>query len=601
MKRNISSLIILFFCGVNLFAQDIIPLNEIAQNEYLPTSATYPFSFVVLADTRDNSSPSEDIDEDDIDAEFDQLMIQIALLDPPPEFVIDIGDVVNGGSLKQYQTYYDYISPWMAANSIAFFTVPGNNEFKEGGSIEHYEQYIGEQDFSFDLENVRIIAINNAQHYVTTLNSAYEITETSLDFVDTKLNELNAPPLKFGFTHVPLLDGSLYRPGYNAYYNLLKNHYPKTNFCGHVHTYHLLDDGCDFFDIITGGGGSDTSGDVSPTQHDAHHFLLVTVSEDNSVVVESHFIDNYPGTAVEQDYDIQLLSNGLTATVVLNNNTDCFGGNNGSATASGIGGTPPYNYSWDDGETTATAIALNAGEHVCTITDDVGCEVSVSVNTTLTGTIVLNNNIECFGNNNGSATASGIGGTSPYNYNWDNGENIATINNLNAGEYTCTITDDAGCEVIITVNITEPDELVISATSTTTCPQGYFGSITIEQNGGTAPYTYDWNASFSPFGVPVGTENYMDGLGVGDYTITVTDANNCTASTTVSILEELEGLELPTYEYSSDALLSNATYDVFEDIIVQSGATLTISNSTLYFDSEAGIIVEPGGINLTVI
>jgi len=383
-KINISLLLILFFYGVNLFAQYDTPLNEIALNDYLPTSASYPFSFVVLADTRDNSSNTSAIDPD-----FEVLMDQIAVLNP--KFVINIGDIVNGGLEEQYQVYYNYISDWMSDNSIAFFTVPGNNEFKQPNSYEdHYPLYINaedffgidsEYDFSFDLENVRIIAINNTQHFSSNPGT-YLIDSDQLQFVADKLSEQNAPPLKFGFTHIPILHSTnLQLEGYTEYYNLLKNHYPKANFSGHKHYYQRYDDGCGFFDIITGGGGSNPNNvsTIPAIRHNIHHFLLVTVTADNNVEVETHFISTYTGSLDAQEYDFTLSTTGLTGTVALNNDTDCFGGNNGSATASGIGGTPPYNYSWDNGENTEIAIILNPGEHVCTITDDNGCEISVSV------------------------------------------------------------------------------------------------------------------------------------------------------------------------------------------------------------------------------
>ncbi len=302
MKKGISILLVLILYGFQLLSQYDKPLNDIALNNYLPTSTTYPFSFVVLGDTRDDgNSPN-------IDADFIQLMNQIALLNPKPKFVINVGDVVISGTESEYQKYYQFISDWMGNNKIAFFTVPGNHEFYQNYSYsQYYPLYIGNYDFSFDLGNIRIIAINNVQHEDAPLHKkAFSIEPKQLSFVESKLSEQNSPPLKFGFTHVPIiehLNSSNNFFNYSDYYNLLVNYGAKANFCGHVHKYkrYYLCNG--IFDIITGGGGAPTGGETNPpVEHTNHHFLLVTVSEDNIVKVQTYFI-NEGNNEDAQQYD----------------------------------------------------------------------------------------------------------------------------------------------------------------------------------------------------------------------------------------------------------------------------------------------------------
>ena len=305
MKYKITILIIFIFYGFKLFSQyPERPLNNIAIEDYLPENVTYPFSFVVLGDTRDGSNNPA------LSPDFLIILDQIAEL--KPKFVINVGDVVYDGLITEYQVYYDTIQHWMYDNSIPFFTVPGNHEFwVENSYTQYYPNFIGNYDFSFDLENVRIIGINNCQHeddpYIPGQGHSKPlfISNEQLTFVESKLNEPSSPPLKFGFTHVPLMLSSyINKPGYLEYYDLLWNYNVKANFCGHAHRYTRFYMCSGIFDIITGGGGASTDNidTIPPIQHREHHFLLVTVTEDDNVKVEMYF-KNDGHNEIAQQYD----------------------------------------------------------------------------------------------------------------------------------------------------------------------------------------------------------------------------------------------------------------------------------------------------------
>jgi hypothetical protein len=136
----------------------------------------------------------------------------------------------------------------------------------------------------------------------------------------------------------------------------------------------------------------------------------------------------------------------LMATISASTNVSCFGGNNGSATVTAAGGVAPYTYNWSNGTTTAVNSHLIAGTYTVTVTDDHGCTATTSVTITeLTATISASTNVSCFSGNDGSATVTAAGGVAPYTYNWSNGTTTATNNNLIAGTYTVTVTDDHGC------------------------------------------------------------------------------------------------------------------------------------------------------------
>jgi len=129
---------------------------------------------------------------------------------------------------------------------------------------------------------------------------------------------------------------------------------------------------------------------------------------------------------------------------------------------------------------------------------------------------------------NGSATATASGGTAPYSYAWSNGQTTSTITGLCAGNYTVTATDGFGCTGSATVTVTDFPEIILSLTMTESCNTPCSGTATVNASGGTAPFTYAW----SPGGQ---TSQTATNLCAGSYTVTVTDANGCTKSGSITV------------------------------------------------------------------
>ena len=127
----------------------------------------------------------------------------------------------------------------------------------------------------------------------------------------------------------------------------------------------------------------------------------------------------------------------------------CNGGSTGTATATISGGTAPYTYSWDGGA--GNPAALDAGSHTLTVTDDNGVSRSTTfiINEPPALTATSSSTPETGGLSNGTATVVASGGTAPYTYLWDDtgAQTTATATGLEAGTYTCTITDVNGCEL----------------------------------------------------------------------------------------------------------------------------------------------------------
>lgn len=227
----------------------------------------------------------------------------------------------------------------------------------------------------------------------------------------------------------------------------------------------------------------------------------------------------------------------LATTAGTQLNLVCNGGATGSATVNVTGGTGTYTYAWaPSGGTAATATGLAAGTYTVTVTDANGCtatrQFTITGPTAITATSIQTN-ILCNGGSNGSATVTPTGGSGTgYTYSWaPTGGTAATATGLPAGVYTVTITDSAGCTGTKIVTITQPGVLVANATSTNiNCNGSATGTATITTLGGTAPFSYVWTPAVS-------TTATATGLNVGNYSVAVTDANGCTASTAFTITQ----------------------------------------------------------------
>jgi len=122
-----------------------------------------------------------------------------------------------------------------------------------------------------------------------------------------------------------------------------------------------------------------------------------------------------------------------------------------------------YTYVWDNGETTATAIALDAGQHVVTVSDIKGCTSTCSVTINepfepLTCIAEETKPVECNLENSGEALVIPEGGNGGYSYLWNNGETTAQITNLSLGLHTITVTDLKGCITSCSVEVTEDED-----------------------------------------------------------------------------------------------------------------------------------------------
>ena len=240
----------------------------------------------------------------------------------------------------------------------------------------------------------------------------------------------------------------------------------------------------------------------------------------------------------------------------------CHGDSTGLIDITAVDGTAPYSYSWvpsnggllgSNLSTDEDLISIPAGDYVCTITDDNGCQEIHTVTITepsapLNATSVVTD-ILCYGDSTGAIDLSSSGGTPIYSFSWvaSNGGNLVAnvpsdpdLNSVTAGDYICTITDDNGCWITHATTILEPTNplTVISAATDILCYGDATGSIDITVSGGAPVYSYSWTASNGGnLGSNLPITEDIASLISGDYTCQVTDFNGCQETHVATITE----------------------------------------------------------------
>lgn len=224
----------------------------------------------------------------------------------------------------------------------------------------------------------------------------------------------------------------------------------------------------------------------------------------------------------------------VSATVT---NVSCFGLADGSAAISVTGGPNPYTYFWNTvpSQSSPTINNLAIGTYSVTIQDGIGCSYQTSVNVTQPLPLANNStitNVSCAAGSDGSIAVATIGGTAPYTYLWQPGNQItSTISGQSAGTYTVTVTDDNGCQLPSIYSITQPSALAVVLTATpVSCFNGTNGSVTSAVSGGSSPYTFTW----SPI---IAASADISNLLAGNYTLTVTDNAGCIATASAVVTQ----------------------------------------------------------------
>ncbi|HEY4798279.1 MAG TPA: PKD domain-containing protein, partial [Bacteroidia bacterium] len=205
---------------------------------------------------------------------------------------------------------------------------------------------------------------------------------------------------------------------------------------------------------------------------------------------------------------------------------------------------------WDfgDGNTLSTTSPTvnhsysNAGSYTVKIIITNGCGNSSTYTQTLIvngsgGTVLVPSvtSPTCHNGSNGSASVVVNGGQAPYTYSWTDaiGQVVSTnisANNLSSGSYNVNVIDNNGCAGLSTVNLSNPVAITLSLSATHSSCGGASGTATVNTiTGGSSPYAYLWSNGQ--------TTSVATGLSMGNYGVTITDANSCTSYGTSSVSE----------------------------------------------------------------
>jgi len=226
-------------------------------------------------------------------------------------------------------------------------------------------------------------------------------------------------------------------------------------------------------------------------------------------------------------------------------NTSLDGNITVSSASGGSGGGIITNYTYSkDGTNYQTGVTFNFlgnGTYTIYAADANGCtgSTSVTLNRTQVTATTSQTNITCNGGSNGSITVSSLSGGQggPYATKLNSGGTYQVIttsrtySNLTAGSYTIYVKDSADCENTYSINLTQPDAVVVTSTASTipTCWNGTDGSITLSASGGVGSYTYSINA-----GSTYQSSGVFNNLSAGTYTCVAKDSSGC-VSTGISV------------------------------------------------------------------
>lgn len=223
----------------------------------------------------------------------------------------------------------------------------------------------------------------------------------------------------------------------------------------------------------------------------------------------------------EETEQITINSSNALTTEVSATDINCFGSNDGTASVTTPG---TFTYQWSNGQTTATINNLAAGQYSVTVTQS-GCTDVQTITITQPQElgVTLNTNESPCSANSSTATAIGFGGSPTYTYLWSTGQTGPSIGGLSNGTYTVTVTDANGCLEVssATINASGNAPVLSGSQNGVSCNGNSDGSVDLIVNGGTAPFTYNWDNG--------STTEDLNNLPAGTYTAQVTDANGCLA------------------------------------------------------------------------
>ncbi len=316
------------------------------------------------------------------------------------------------------------------------------------------------------------------------------------------------------------------------------------------------------YDVYWSSGSTlDTVSNLAPGQY------MVSVKDDNNCLTTQA---------------VMIGSNGISQSASIQP-IECYGNSTGAINVTLTGGTAPITYSWSNGATSQDLVNVPAGPYELTITDGIGCVSTASYNVNSAPQLMFENSTTVNPNctlSNGSITAQFSGGTMPYSYAWFDfngqvvGTNSATLSNVSAGSYQCTLTDALGCTFSATVPLSNnvgPVVAIDTVINSSCANDGQIQTTVISGN----PQTYEWSNG--------ATTASIAGLAPGVYSCIITGNSGC-----IQVLEETVSSAAP--EPVSICLVTVDTSTNTNLVVWEKPLTNTIDHFNIYREtSTAGL------------
>jgi PKD repeat protein len=271
-----------------------------------------------------------------------------------------------------------------------------------------------------------------------------------------------------------------------------------------------------------------------------------------NLIAGKYFLSIEDANGCEKDTFVVVTQPEVLIVNAVVQNVSCFGTSTGSINLTVSGGKIPYTYSWTNGGTYSStqedAVGLPAGIYSVLVTDSAGMTYSNNYKIFTPPLLQVFSSgrtdtaLVCYNQYNAVLEVLAQGGTPPYSYNWINGsvpvssKTSPYLTGLSQGTYTVMVKDTNNCSVSTNFIITQPSQILITPTIVyPSCSAQKDASITLQVTGGVSPYDFYWGG----LGVLPTSQNQTN-IGVGNYSVLVTDANACEDSTNYTLTEPIQ-------------------------------------------------------------
>jgi uncharacterized protein (DUF2141 family) len=315
---------------------------------------------------------------------------------------------------------------------------------------------------------------------------------------------------------------------------------------------------CNGFDgSVTGTSTSDYSSTSFSLYNSTNTFINSGVTNTSTIVFGSLSADTYYLTALDlggcsgrsQNFIVES-SPSLNYGLYTVPNSSCGGTPIGKVIITGITGSSPFTYLWNNGQTGSTITGLTEGIYSVSVTDSYGCSLTKDSTVTKVSPIgfglFTSTPPSCF-SNDGVLNLTITGGTSPYYYSASTGDVLISysktfsISGLSNGSYSFQVTDAGLCQTFATTTLVSPSGIQsVNINGVNSTCSSSNGQITISVVGGASPFTYTLispNGNTTNVSTNQTTQIYTN-LSSGTYSVAVMDSSGCAYMDEVTIITE---------------------------------------------------------------